>query len=115
MSYSVETTKEFENRIKKLAKKYKNIKKDFEKLLNDFESGNFIGDAIKGFKNKVFKIRMRSSNMQKGKRGGFRIIYHLEIKQKRIILLTIYAKVQKKDIKPKEIKAILKNLGLNAM
>lgn len=46
MSYSVETTKEFEKRIKKLAKKYKNIKEDFEKLLNDFETGNFRGDAI---------------------------------------------------------------------
>ncbi len=53
--------------------------------------------------NKSFKIRLQCSDSSKGKRGGYRIISFVMDENKKIRLLTIYAKSQKTNISDDEI------------
>ena len=110
--YSVKITDTFAREIKKLAKKYRRIKKDFLPLLEKLEAGQFLGDAISGFENKVYKMRVPSSDQKKGKSGGFRLIYYIISDENEIILLTIYAKNKQNDIKDNDLRNILKKLDL---
>lgn len=68
--YNVKTTDTFLKNIKKLSRKYRRIKKDFLPLLEELEAGQFIGDPISGFDNKIYKVRVPSSDQQKGKGGA---------------------------------------------
>jgi mRNA-degrading endonuclease RelE of RelBE toxin-antitoxin system len=113
-NYTVKTTETFEKNIKRLSKKYRQIKKDLLPILNRLASGEFIGDSISGCDNILYKTRVASSDQKKGKRGGFRLIYsvHDGSEDNEIILHTIYAKPSKSDISSDELKNIMKELGL---
>jgi mRNA-degrading endonuclease RelE of RelBE toxin-antitoxin system len=54
--YNVKITDTFARETKKLAKKYRRIKKDFSPLLEQLEAGQFVGDAVSGFDNKLYKV-----------------------------------------------------------
>jgi len=77
MSYEVIAVEYFRRRLKKLSKKYRRIGEDYMSLIETLENNPLEGDAIPGFGNKIYKIRMRSISMKRGKRGGFRVIYYL--------------------------------------
>ena len=108
--YNVKTTNIFQKTIKKLSKKYRRIKKDFLPLLEELEAGQFTGNPISGFDNNIYKVRVPSSDQQKGKSGGFRLIYYVVIDDKEIVLLTMYAKAKRSNIRKAEIKDILNQL-----
>lgn len=110
MSYEVMAVEYFRRRLKKLSKKYRRIEEDYKSLIETLENNPSEGDAIPGFGNKIYKIRMRSSNMKRGKRGGFRVIYYLS--DHIVYLLTIYAKAKREEISVKEIKEVLKGLDI---
>jgi hypothetical protein len=54
----------------------------------------------------VYKLRVKNSNIQKGKSAGYRLIYLLE-SETSILLLTIYSKAEKADITVGDINLIL--------
>ena len=110
MSYEVMAVEYFKRRLKKLSKKYRRIGEDYSSLIEILENNPVKGDAIPGFGNNIYKIRMSSSNMKKGKRGGFRVIYYLS--NHIVYLLTIYVKAKKEKISIKEIKEALKGLDM---
>lgn len=64
-------------------------------------------DALPGYSHKVWKYRVGSRDMGRGKRGGFRIIFYMDPKaaqDPRIIhLLTIYAKNERADVPADEL------------
>ncbi len=66
---------EFKTRLRTLIKRYRSIRTDLQPLLNELQSGNFIGDQIPGTGYSVFKVRLKNSDIQKGKSGGYRVIY----------------------------------------
>ncbi|MCP4352775.1 MAG: type II toxin-antitoxin system RelE/ParE family toxin [Desulfobacterales bacterium] len=105
-------TEPFKRKLKKLKKNYPNIKNDLNELLSNMEDGSVSGVPIPGLFKKVFKIRAASSDMKKGKSGGYRGIYYVEDESCDIYLLTIYAKAKNENIPVKEIQAILKELDL---
>ena len=106
MSYEVMAVEYFKRKLKKLNKKYRKIGGDYESLIETLENNPEKGSAIPGFGNKIYKIRMSSSNMKRGKRGGFRVIYYLS--DHIVYLLTIYAKAKREEVSVKEIKEALK-------
>ena len=55
----------------------------------------------------VFKVRARNSDVQKGKSGGYRVIYYLKT-ETQILLVTMYSKSEQSDITSAEIREILK-------
>ena len=90
MNYKIYQVPSFLKEIKKLAKKYKNIKKDYLMLLKTL-SNNPFEKAIEIGKN-CYKIRLKNSDNNKGKSGGYRVIYFVLDENNEVTLLSIYSK-----------------------
>jgi mRNA-degrading endonuclease RelE of RelBE toxin-antitoxin system len=67
-SIQILVTPDFQGQLRKLAKRYRNIRSDLQPLFDDLESGNCPGDQIFGTTYTVFKVRVKNSDIQKGKR-----------------------------------------------
>ncbi|BAU10191.1 hypothetical protein LEP3755_06710 [Leptolyngbya sp. NIES-3755] len=78
-------------------------------MLGSLQAGDFIGDRLTGIGKGyiVLKARVKNRNLQKGKSGGYHLIYQIESSSS-ILLLTIYAKSDREDITVQEVRDILK-------
>jgi mRNA-degrading endonuclease RelE of RelBE toxin-antitoxin system len=90
-------TPRFKKDLRELAKRYRSIRTDIQPLIEQLQAGEIPGDRIAGVKYQVFKVRLKNSNIQKGKSGGYRVIYYLKTAQA-IILATIYSKSDISDV-----------------
>lgn len=99
---------EFRDRLLTLAKRYRHIHSDLQPLINDLQSGNLIGDQIPGTGYTVFKVRLKNSDIQKGKSAGYRIIYQLQDSTV-ILLVAIYSKSDQNNIAADKIREIIAN------
>ncbi len=102
----VEASPTFNRNLRSLAKKYRNIRNDIQPVIEQLERGELLGDKISGIRYEVFKLRVRNSDIQKGKSGGYRLIYYVKTANG-IILLTIYTKSEQADIAADEIRSII--------
>jgi mRNA-degrading endonuclease RelE of RelBE toxin-antitoxin system len=102
----VEVTAKFNRNLRLLAKKYPNIRGDIQPIIQRLQFGELPGDQISGVGYTIFKVRVKNSDIQKGKSGGYRVIYYLKT-AKNIILITIYSKSDTEDIAAEEIQQIL--------
>lgn len=105
---------EFEENLYTLSKKYRQIRLDVQPIIEQFQGGSFTGDRIPGMGENyiILKVRVRNSNIQKGKSAGYRLIYQVESPTS-VLLLTIYAKSDREDISPNEIRNILAEFDLD--
>ena len=101
------TTDRFESETRQLRKRYRRIRLDIQPLIEKLESGELPWDQIPGMDYILFKVRIKNSNIQKGKSGGYRVIYYVKTEDQ-ILLVTIYSKSDKPDIPATEIQEILK-------
>ena len=99
-------TPRFKQDLRKLAKRYRLIRQDIIPLVEQLQRGETPGNRISGNKYQVIKVRLKNSNIQKGKSAGYRVIYYLKTKTT-IILLTIYSKSDLTDIPNKVIEEII--------
>ncbi len=102
-----EVKQSFSKSLKKLEKKYPHIRKDLKPILMELEKNPTAGVAIPGFAHLIWKIRVNSSDMKRGKRGGFRLIYAVKEKEELVVLILIYSKATREDIQISEIKKFL--------
>ena len=97
---------EFQRRLRTLAKRYRHIKADLQPVIEQLQAGNPIGDRIAGTEYVVFKARIKNSDIKKGKRAGYRLIY-----QQRgstcILLVLLYSKSDRSSISAEEIRAVI--------
>ena len=118
MSFSILITPQFEKDIKYYLKKkkYYKIKDDIDKVINELEQGNLVGNEIPGLHLKinesVFKVRTVNSSANVGKSNGFRLIYYVIKNDKEIYLLTIFSKKDNDNLSNKEILDIMKKFCL---
>jgi len=105
----VEYTPEFKRNLRALAKKYRHIRSDVQPVMNRLQTGEVMGDQVPGTRYTIFKVRVQNSDIRKGKRSGYRLIYHLKAPTS-IILVTIYSKLDQEDISAEQIRRILKEL-----
>jgi mRNA-degrading endonuclease RelE of RelBE toxin-antitoxin system len=96
----------FESEVRRLGKKYRRIRLDIESVIKQLESGELPGDQIPDRDWILFKVRVKNSNIQKGKSGGYRVIYYL-MTERNILLITIYSKSEQPDIAAAEIRTII--------
>ncbi len=108
MSYKVLTIPYFDQRVKRLSKKFPSIKGDIQELVKSLIENPFQGDSLG--KNS-FKIRLQITSKGKGKSGGARVITHLYVENSIIYLLTIYDKSDKSTISNQELIALIKQIG----
>ena len=102
----VETSGNFERQFRILFKRYRKIRSDVQPVIEQLQAGKVLGDRLSGLNIVVFKVRVKNSDIQKGKSGGYRLIYHVETPT-RIILLAIYAKSDQSSISTTEIEEIV--------
>jgi mRNA-degrading endonuclease RelE of RelBE toxin-antitoxin system len=102
-------TPEFKRNLRTLAKKYRHIQKDVQPVLDCLMLGQVPGDQVKGTEYTIYKVRVKNSDAQKGKSGGYRLIYYI-VEPTQIILVTIYSKLEQSDISASDIRAILSEL-----
>jgi mRNA-degrading endonuclease RelE of RelBE toxin-antitoxin system len=105
-SIQVEAAPTFTRNLRNLAKKYRSIRNDIQPVIEQLERGELPGDRISGIGYEVFKARVRNTNIQKGKSGGYRLIYYVKT-ENGIILLTVYTKSAQADIPADEIMGII--------
>ena len=101
-------TKFFERDFAKLYKKYKSIIQDIEKLKDILQKKPRSGKSLG---NSCYKIRLKNSDINRGKSAGYRVITYV-IKDDYIYLLSIYSKGEKDTISDKEIIDIIKDENL---
>jgi len=82
------TTELFDKQAKKLSKRYNQLKNDIESLILNFET---IHQQSITIKKNLYKIRLKNSNKNRGKRAGYRVYYYIK-REERVFLLTIYDK-----------------------
>jgi len=99
-------TPEFKRNLRGLAKKYPHIRSDVQPIIEQIQRGEFIGDQVKGTGYTIFKVRIRNSDVSRGKSGGYRVIYYLRTATA-VILVTIYSKTEQSDISAAKIRNIL--------
>jgi mRNA-degrading endonuclease RelE of RelBE toxin-antitoxin system len=70
----VEYTLEFKRNLRALAKKYRHIRSDVQPVIDQLRAGEIIGDQVPRTRYTIFKVRVRNSDIRKGKRSGYRLI-----------------------------------------
>ena len=106
MSFNIIPVSSFEKDLKKLAKKYPSLKRDYAELLDELENNPKSGVPIG--KN-CYKIRLSIASKGKGKSGGARVITHLivSIEGEFLYLLKIYDKGEQVTVSEQELKYLL--------
>ena len=103
-------TPEFKRNVRALAKKYHHIQSDVQPFIEKIQRGELIGDKVQGTGYTIFKVRIRNSDVKRGKSGGDRVIYYLKTATAGV-LVTIYSKTEQSDISSAKIKKILSEFG----
>jgi mRNA-degrading endonuclease RelE of RelBE toxin-antitoxin system len=71
---TVIATPTFARNIRVLLKKYRSLLNDIQPVIAQLENGEIPGDQVVGVGYPVLKLRIRNSDNQKGKSGGYRLI-----------------------------------------
>jgi mRNA-degrading endonuclease RelE of RelBE toxin-antitoxin system len=96
-SVEIELTPRFQKDLRTLAKRYRNLQSDLQPLINQLQAGEVPGSQISGANYTLFKVRLKNSDIKKGKSAGYRVVYYLKTAHS-IILVTIYSKSDTSDI-----------------
>lgn len=107
MSFEVKYSQSFRKDVKPLSKKYHSLKTELNDLINSLESNPFQGTSLG---KDCYKIRLSIASKGKGKRGGARVITYVITDNKEVILLAIYDKQVKNDLKANELDNLLEQL-----
>ena len=100
----------FQRNVKRLKKKFPKIKDDLDNIFSDLEDEAPLGDPIPLIDAPVYKVRVRNTDIPKGKSGGYRLIYKFDEENKMITPLLLYYKGEKSDAQRKEIEVALDSL-----
>ena len=105
MPTTVEFLNTFDKQIDRLERKYPGTIGEVRGLVRSVMQGDRPGRRIPRIGRTVYKVRLANPAAQRGKSGGFRVIYYAQFSD-RIILLTIYSKTDKTDISAREIQEL---------
>ena len=89
-----------------MSRKYRRLRGDVQPLIEKLQAGGTPGEQIQGVGHTVFKVRLRNSDAQRGKSGGYRVIYYL-VTDEHALLVTLYSKTEQSDIDTAELAAII--------
>jgi mRNA-degrading endonuclease RelE of RelBE toxin-antitoxin system len=90
-----EASSKFTKKVKQLRKSFPHVDKDlaglYEDLSSDYKSH---GDGVPGFQNAVWKFRCPSTDMNRGKSGGFRVLAFVNEGAHTIYPFFVYSKAE---------------------
>ncbi len=99
-------TPPFKKQLKGLLKHYRHVKEDIAPFIAQLSNGELPGNQIPSLKHTVYKVRIANRDAQRGKSGGYRMLYYVR-KRDRIYLIAIYSKSDQEDIDPGLIAATI--------
>jgi mRNA-degrading endonuclease RelE of RelBE toxin-antitoxin system len=105
MSYKVRPSTEFQRRAKKLFKKYPSLPQDLRALLILLADSPTSGTSLG---RNCYKVRLAIESKGKGRSGGARVITYVAVVAEEVVLLTIYDKAERADLRPNELQELLK-------
>lgn len=85
----IEETETFSKAVKKLQKRFKNIKQDCNTFIQDIQTTKNLGTHLG---NGVYKVRIANSDKKSGKSSGYRLISYLKLIDKKLYLMYVYDK-----------------------
>lgn len=103
----VRFTPEFKRNLRSLSKRYPHIRSDIEPIIEQLQAGNFVGDQVPRVSHTIYKVRVQNRDAQRGKSGGYRLVYYLQTSE-HVILITIYSKTEQSDISAAELRRIIR-------
>lgn len=74
MPTKIDIKKQFLKKANKLARKYRGLLDDIDRLIVQLKNDERPGDKIPNIGHDVYKVRLANPSAQKGKSGGFRVI-----------------------------------------
>jgi mRNA-degrading endonuclease RelE of RelBE toxin-antitoxin system len=104
--YQVEASDNFQRNLRSLSKRYRRIRSDIQPIIDQLQAGELSGAQIPNIGYEVFKVRVKNSDAQKGKSGGYRIIYYLR-SSTYILLIALYSKADQGDVSVAEIQSVI--------
>ena len=107
MKYEIQSIPPFDRQLKRLAKKYHSLKKEFTALLDSLEVNPVQGQSLG---NDCYKVRLAIASKQKGKSGGARVITNFIVSKKTVFLISIYDKSERDTLTDKELQDLLKDV-----
>ena len=111
-SIRIDYSARFKRDLKRLHKKYRSIQNDIQPLIDSLVNGQTPGDAVQHVHHAVYKVRLQNSDVDKGKSGGYRVIYYIRTANF-VILITIYAKSDASDVSASEIRRLIEEYDNN--
>jgi len=96
--------KSFVKDVKKLKKRYKNILNDIENLKLELENNPTIGTSLG---HGIFKVRVKNSDKNQGKSGGYRVITLFMDEEGILYLVKMYDKGEIETIKTSTLSEII--------
>ncbi|MDX2078927.1 MAG: type II toxin-antitoxin system RelE/ParE family toxin [bacterium] len=109
MPTKVRIRPECQKDIKYLARKYPAITDEISHLVVQLENDERPGDIIPNSGYEIYKVRLKNPSSQRGKRGGFRVIYYVHLVDS-ISLLTAYSKSDQEDVSLHRLQAIIADM-----
>lgn len=99
----------FEQDIDELEGDYPGALAEVEKLVIRLKRGETSGDRVQGVGKPAYKVRLPNKVANRGKSGGFRVVYYVQMSNM-IWLVTMYSKTRQTDISPQVIRSIIDKL-----
>jgi mRNA-degrading endonuclease RelE of RelBE toxin-antitoxin system len=110
MNYNIVFGPSFKRSLKNLQKRFPSVKRDVELAIEILLENPRLGTVIPGGSG-VRKLRVKNSDIQRGKSGGYRLLYYLEEHERQcLVLLLLYAKSDQENITLQEIQQLLQEI-----
>jgi mRNA-degrading endonuclease RelE of RelBE toxin-antitoxin system len=110
MSYRVVLSPSFKRSIARL-KRFRHVKDDVRDAVRTLLERPELGAVIPGGGG-ARKLRVRNSDISKGKSGGYRLIYYVETSPvPTIYLLLMYSKLDKDDVTRQELEDLIREIS----
>ena len=110
MNYEITYISSFAKELKRLGKKYRSMRQDYARLLEELHANPAAGVSLgRG----VRKVRMAIASKNKGKSHGARVItftYSVDEESGTIVLLFLYDKEERDTITSAEIDTLLEQV-----
>ena len=111
MTYNVQLTASFKRSVKKLKRRYPHIQDDIrvgvELLLQLPQLGAVVPNS-----DGIRKVCLPNRDAQRGKSGGYRLLYYLEDGDSGMLyLLFVYSKSERADVTSNELKQLLNEMN----
>ncbi len=112
MPTTVKYLKVFDKRLERLERRYPRTTHDVRGLIRQIMQDQRPGQRIPHVGYAVYKVRLPNRAARRGKSGGFRVIYYVQLSD-RVTLLTIYSKSDESDISTREIQELARDADEN--